>query len=500
MGSTTFTTSSGFGLTGFDANTTALDTLNPDGTPSNFTSLSSIPAGVQTFILAEPTTPNTPILLWNWNSTTDGESVANPPGMNTPDGNPISSSAGNQQIVSEIGNDSWTLNVTFTQYGGDGADSMQATGDFLEENGTAFLTTNTVVKDADNNSATVSNSGANSLSSFIQQLGLVLNPNNGAETFGITFQIVDNTTSTKTTFTEVFGLSQTACYAAGTRIATPGGEVAVETLSIGDLVNTGSGIAKPVKWIGRRAYTAAQVAANAHVRPVLIRAGALAEGLPVRDLAVSPMHGLFIDDAFIPAAALVNGLSIIRVDTAAPVSFIHVELDDHDVIFAEGALAETFVDDNSRLMFDNADEYYDMYGADDALRGFSAPRIEEGYQLDGLRRSLAAQAGVVTTAAVASQFRGHVEHVTAGAVHGWVIDDANTGTPVELDILVEGEIIARVLANRYRADLDHAGLADGRCAFTVTLPASVTALDQVAVRLASTGVALPQPQVAALVH
>lgn len=492
MGASTFKTTSGFGLTGFDSNTTAAGTISSQ---SQFAS-----SGLTSFVLVEPAVAGSGYFLWNWGATTDAQ--ATPAG---PNGNAIASPAhdtvgANKQTVSELGTDSWSLSITMTQIGGIAGGTTQASGDVLKASGSTILTSTATVDGNSNIVTGITGSTANSLSAYFRNLSLVLNPSNGAETIAITFNLTDTANSQSTTFTEVFSLSQTACYAAGTRIATPLGDVAVETLNIGDLVNTGSGIAKPIKWIGRRAYTAAQVAANAHIRPVLIRAGALSANIPARDLAVSPMHALFIDDVFIPAAALVNGASILRVAAAKPVEFVHLELADHDVIFAEGALAETFVDDNSRLMFDNADEYYDMYGADEAVRGFSAPRIEEGYQLDAMRRSLAKHAGAAATSVQLSQFRGHVEHLVDGAVHGWVFDEANPESPVELDVLAEGEFITRVLANRYRADLDHAGLAGGRCAFSVALPASVTALHQIEVRHAANGAALSQPQVAALVN
>ena len=253
-----------------------------------------------------------------------------------------------------------------------------------------------------------------------------------------------------------------------------------------------------MKWIGRRSYTAAQIAANPQLRPVIVRQGALADNMPHRDLMVSPIHALFIDDVFVPAAALINGVSVLRSEALEPVFYVHIELDAHDVVFAEGAPAETFVDDDSRLIFDNADEYYDMFGADEMPRGFSAPRVEHGYQLEAIRRRLAVRAGLPVAAVANGALKGHVERLEGNVLEGWVMDEAEAAAPVELDVLVDGEMVARVLANRYRTDLDHAGLAGGRCAFSVTLPASAVTLSQVVVRRAQDGAVLPMPEVAAL--
>lgn len=153
-----------------------------------------------------------------------------------------------------------------------------------------------------------------------------------------------------------------ACYMQGTMIRTPTGERPVEALQAGDLVATLDGSAKKVKWIGHRTYEAAFGAAEAFVRPVVIRAGALGGNLPTRDLKVSPQHGMLVDGVMVPAAALVNGVSIVRDTTPADVTYFHVEMDGHEAIFAEGAASETFVDHNSRAMFDNADEYSLLYG------------------------------------------------------------------------------------------------------------------------------------------
>ena len=183
-----------------------------------------------------------------------------------------------------------------------------------------------------------------------------------------------------------------ACYCAGTRIATPAGEVAVEALQIGDAVLTADGRAEPVRWIGRRAYAGRFLVGRRHLLPIRFAAGSLGEGLPRRDLLVSPSHAMLLDGMLIPAEALCGLPGITRVLGLQQVEYFHVELDRHEAILAEGAASETFVDDDSRMLFHNAAEYSRLYpDLAPVAPIWCAPRVNHGYGLEVVRRRLTAR-------------------------------------------------------------------------------------------------------------
>lgn len=138
------------------------------------------------------------------------------------------------------------------------------------------------------------------------------------------------------------------CFAAGTHIATPGGVVAVEHLAVGDLVRTQGGAIRPVIWIGRRRIDCAKHPDPALVRPIRLRAHALGENRPARDLLLSPDHAVFVDGLLIPARLLVNHGSITIATDMREVEYVHIELPTHDILLAEGLPAESYLDTGHR--------------------------------------------------------------------------------------------------------------------------------------------------------
>jgi len=166
------------------------------------------------------------------------------------------------------------------------------------------------------------------------------------------------------------------CFGAGTLIATPEGEKAVETLEIGDMILTDDGKTVPVKWLGRQ--TVMPIFAGERARPVRVSAGALGNGLPHTELVLTADHALIIDGLAINAGALVNGTTITQdaFDSLPErTTFYHVETEGHMVILANGSAAETYVDYVTRRSFDNYDEYVDLYGDERTIVEMDMPRV-----------------------------------------------------------------------------------------------------------------------------
>jgi autotransporter passenger strand-loop-strand repeat protein len=268
-------------------------------------------------------------------------------------------------------------------------------------------------------------------------------------------------------------LTAATCYAAGTRIrAESGDETPVEALRIGDRLLTKSGVAQTIKWIGWRSYDGKFIAGRHLMLPVRIKAGAIADNVPARDLYVSPGHAIDIAGALVPAWRLINGVSVTQAPEVDHITYFHIELTQHEVIFAENCPAESFVDDGCRGQFHNAASFAASYP--DHEPPVPMPRTESGDRLDAVRRRIAARAGVALPVPKNGPLRGFVDQAGPDCVSGWAQDCEAPEAPVSLDVYCGGLHLVRVLANAYRADLREAGIGSGCHAFEVRLPAGLS--------------------------
>jgi hypothetical protein len=189
------------------------------------------------------------------------------------------------------------------------------------------------------------------------------------------------------------------CYAAGTLILTPNGEVPVESLKAGDLVVTASGAQRPVHWIGHRRINCLAYPTPTEAWPVRISAGAFGANRPSRDLFVSPGHAIavtVVDEVLIPASHLINGTTI-QQQEVDEVTYWHVELETPDILVADGLPAESYIDVGNRGFFlESEGNVSGLLLSETAPAGTGVldhvqPRVMEGEIVKAVRARLAAR-------------------------------------------------------------------------------------------------------------
>lgn len=169
-----------------------------------------------------------------------------------------------------------------------------------------------------------------------------------------TFTVGQNVTSIRAAMSNHFeaDVSAIVCFAQGTMIATPTGPQRIETLAEGDKVLTANGDSRVIRWIGRRAVSEFELLHAPKLRPVRIRAGALGNQLPERDLLVSRQHRILIrskvaermfgtKEVLIPAIKLVGCSGIKVEEQPRALEYFHILLDEHEILLANGAPAES---------------------------------------------------------------------------------------------------------------------------------------------------------------
>jgi hypothetical protein len=284
------------------------------------------------------------------------------------------------------------------------------------------------------------------------------------------------------------------CYLRGTRILTPTGEIAVEDLKLGDVVLTRFGAMRPVRWIGRQSYTARSICDDREKIPVRIRAGALGERMPARDLHVSPGHSMLVDGVLVLAKLLVNGTTITQDRTPDEVQYYQIDLGTHDCVVAEGTWSETYADaEGLREQFHNAAEFRALFPDDRPPEELTlcAPRPERGARLEAALRPVTARA---SAGLKPGPLRGFIDRIKGPwKIGGWAQDEGHPELPVLLEVLLEGWVLGTALACEFRRDLLEANIGQGRCGFVFRSPVDIApeAMGGLRVRRAADGAEIP---------
>jgi hypothetical protein len=286
----------------------------------------------------------------------------------TSDNDIISGGAGDDQINGDQGDD-----VIFAGdghdivHGGDGNDVIHGGGDNDELFGDAGADTFFIDEATDASSGILNTTvyggsgGVDDDTLNVQALldqgfvvnHLVMNPETNGEA-GYNGQVTLNNPDTGQTININFNDIENVmvpCFTPGTMITTLQGERPVEELRAGDFVVTRDNGLQEISWVGQKALGGQDLAVTPDLRPVLVRAGALGRGLPMRDMVVSPNHrllitgerpALYFDETEVLAAAkhLVDGKGIQRLETA-PVTYVHFMCERHEVVLSNGSWTES---------------------------------------------------------------------------------------------------------------------------------------------------------------
>lgn len=150
------------------------------------------------------------------------------------------------------------------------------------------------------------------------------------------------------------------CFTPGTRIATPEGPKLIQALRPGDLVLTKDDGPQEVLWMGHRRMSGARLYAMPHLRPIRLRSGALGLDMPEPDLIVSPAHRMLVKGAaaqalfgtsevLVRAEDMINDASIMVDHALREVTYVHILLARHNIVFANGIETESFHPSNTAL-------------------------------------------------------------------------------------------------------------------------------------------------------
>lgn len=179
------------------------------------------------------------------------------------------------------------------------------------------------------------------------------------------------------------------CFVSGTLIRTASGETPVETISVGQLVATRDSSFLPVRWIGRTLLNNDRLKRSPKLRPIRIRKGALGAGTPNADLLVSPQHRILVRskiaerlfgcrEVLVAAKQLVEVEGIEVDNTLGEFEYVHFLLDDHQIVYSNGAETESLYPGPQALKAVGPDALEEIYGLFPELREASGQNKMKG--------------------------------------------------------------------------------------------------------------------------
>ncbi len=195
------------------------------------------------------------------------------------------------------------------------------------------------------------------------------------------------------------------CFTPGTRIRCADGDKLVQDLHEGDRIQTRDNGEQEVLWIGARHITGARLYAMPELRPVRIRAGALGFEVPEGDLVVSPQHRILVrgararalfntDEVLVTAEDMIDHRRVALDHTLRKVTYLHILLEHHEVVWANGVETESFHPAGAALETVEAGQRARL------LEMFPQLEVDPGAYGDYARRTLtAAEAAILQGAA-----------------------------------------------------------------------------------------------------
>ncbi len=164
------------------------------------------------------------------------------------------------------------------------------------------------------------------------------------ETVYFNYTIEDSSGDTDTALVEID--QHAPCFTTGTLIRTDQGDLPVEWLKKGMMLETLDSGLQPIQWIGR-----SEMPPQPESFPICIKAGVLDND---RDLVVSPQHRVLLcgaraellfgcDEVLVKAKDLVNGRDVLRCPTQDTITYFHILMPQHELLFSEGQWSESFL-------------------------------------------------------------------------------------------------------------------------------------------------------------